>query len=113
MYNFAASFDVPSEADCSPLGTPLGSGAPRRSRQLPTPPNCDGDFGRVEKNLRKHETIFLPEQYREIIMQSGRNHHGTDMTLYFLHFKDLHNELQLTNREANVLNEKVAFRDNV
>ncbi|GBN97395.1 hypothetical protein AVEN_173230-1 [Araneus ventricosus] len=43
----------------------------------------DRDFGRIEKNLGKHEAIFLPEQYREIIMQSGRNHHVTDMTLHF------------------------------
>ncbi|GBM78390.1 hypothetical protein AVEN_79109-1 [Araneus ventricosus] len=28
-------------------------------------PDSDRDFGRNEKNLRKHETIFLPEQYRE------------------------------------------------
>ncbi|GBN76082.1 hypothetical protein AVEN_161630-1 [Araneus ventricosus] len=75
--------------------------------------DSDRDFGRIEKNLRKHETIFLPEQYREIIMKSGRNHHVTDMTAHFRNFKDLCNKLQLTNRKRNVLNEKVAFRDSV
>ncbi|GBL91720.1 hypothetical protein AVEN_71362-1 [Araneus ventricosus] len=46
-------------------------------------------------------------------MQSGRNHHVTDMTPYFRDFKDVHNKLQLTNRERHVLDEKVSFRDSV
>ncbi|GBN82264.1 hypothetical protein AVEN_63862-1 [Araneus ventricosus] len=75
--------------------------------------DSDRDFRRIEKNLRKHENIFLPEQYREIIMQSGRNHHVTDMTPHFRNFKDLHNKLQHTNRKRNVLNEKVVFRAGV
>ncbi|GBM41655.1 hypothetical protein AVEN_46928-1 [Araneus ventricosus] len=75
--------------------------------------DSDHDFGRIEKNLGKHETIFLPEQYREIIMQSGRNHHVTDMTPNFRNFKALHNKVQLTNRKRNARNEKVAFRDSL
>ncbi|GBN49934.1 hypothetical protein AVEN_261383-1 [Araneus ventricosus] len=73
----------------------------------------DSDFGRINKNLRKHETIFRPEKYREIVMKSGRNHYVTDMTAHIRNFKDLHNKLQLTNRKRNFLNEKVAFRDSV
>ncbi|GBL83881.1 hypothetical protein AVEN_100791-1 [Araneus ventricosus] len=46
-------------------------------------------------------------------MQSGRNHHVTDMTPYFRNCKDLYYTLQLTNLKRNVLNEKVAFRDSV
>ncbi|GBM55055.1 hypothetical protein AVEN_146094-1 [Araneus ventricosus] len=75
--------------------------------------DSDLDFGRIEKNLRKHEAIFLPEQYRGIIMQSGRNHHVTDMTPHFRNFKHLRNKVQLRNRKRNVLNVKVAFRDSV
>ncbi|GBM38286.1 hypothetical protein AVEN_17729-1 [Araneus ventricosus] len=44
-------------------------------------------------------------------MQNGRDHHASDNC--FSKFKDLHNKLQLTNRERNVLNEKVAFQDSV
>ncbi|GBN58094.1 hypothetical protein AVEN_39295-1 [Araneus ventricosus] len=57
--------------------------------------------------------MFLPEQYSKIIMKSGRNHHVTDMTPYSRDFKDLHNKLQLTNRERNVPNKKVAYQDSV
>ncbi|GBM57635.1 hypothetical protein AVEN_225014-1 [Araneus ventricosus] len=61
--------------------------------------DSDRDLRRIEKNLRKHETIFLPEQYREIIMESGRNHHVTDMTPHFRNFKALHSKLQLTSKK--------------
>ncbi|GBM56521.1 hypothetical protein AVEN_140592-1 [Araneus ventricosus] len=62
----------------------------------------DSDLGRIEKNLRKHETIFLPEQYREIIMQSGRNHHVTDKTTHFRNFKALHSKFQITNKKKGM-----------
>lgn len=75
--------------------------------------DSDRDFGRIEKNLRKHELIFLPDQYREIIQSSGRNYHVTDMTSHFRNFKDLPKKLKLMNRKKNILNEKVAFRDDV
>ncbi|GBN13366.1 hypothetical protein AVEN_127509-1 [Araneus ventricosus] len=75
--------------------------------------DSDRDFRRIEKNLRKHENIFLPELYREIIMENGRNHHVTDMTPHFRNFIDLHNKLQHTNRKRNVLNEKAVFREGV
>ncbi|GBN33972.1 hypothetical protein AVEN_130490-1 [Araneus ventricosus] len=76
-------------------------------------PESDRDLGRIEKNLRKHETIFLPEKYRKIIMQSGRNHHVTDMTPHFRNSKALHSKFQLNNRKRNALNEKIAFRDSL
>ncbi|GBM91500.1 hypothetical protein AVEN_99831-1 [Araneus ventricosus] len=76
-------------------------------------PDSDRDFRRIEKNLRKHETIFLPEQYREIIIQSGRNHHVTDMTPHFRNFKALHGKFQLTNKKRKALDEKVAFRESL
>lgn len=75
--------------------------------------DSDRDFGRIEKNLRKHETIYLPEQYREIIAKSGKNHQVTDMTSHFRNFKNLSSKLNLTNRKTNVFNEKVEFRKNV
>ncbi|GBM62032.1 hypothetical protein AVEN_220958-1 [Araneus ventricosus] len=62
-------------------------------------PDSDRDLGRIEKNLRKRETIFLPEHYREIILQSGRNRHVTDMTPHFRNFKALHSKFQLTNKK--------------
>lgn len=43
--------------------------------------DSDRDFGRIEIHLRKHETIFLPDQYRDIIQNSGRNNHVTDRLL--------------------------------
>lgn len=75
--------------------------------------DSDRDFGRIEINLRKHETIFLPDQYRDIIQNSGRNNHVTDMTSHFRNFKDLPKKLKLINRKKNIVNEKVAFRDEV
>lgn len=32
--------------------------------------DCDRDFGLIEKLVRKHETVYLPQKYREIIRDS-------------------------------------------
>lgn len=75
--------------------------------------DSDRDFARVEKVLRKHDTVYLPEQYRDLIRESSKRNHVTDMTN---HFRDIHHllmQLKLTQKRKNDLNEKVAFRDNV
>lgn len=34
--------------------------------------DSDRDFGRIEKRLRKHDTVYVPDQYREIICKASR-----------------------------------------
>lgn len=75
--------------------------------------DSDRDFGRIEKVLRKHSTIYLPGQYREIINKASKNNHVTDMEPHFRVFSDLPKQLQVVNRKINTLNEKVQFRDAV
>lgn len=75
--------------------------------------DSDRDFGRIEKKLRKHETIHLPEQYREVINKSSKKSFVTDMTSHFRSFDNLSTQLRLFNRKKNTLNEKIAFRDGI
>lgn len=75
--------------------------------------DSDRDFGRIEKILRRHENIFLPEDYRTIISQSSKMNHVTDMLLHFRHFENLATKLNLINRKKNTLNENVPFRDGI
>jgi hypothetical protein len=75
--------------------------------------DSDRDFGRIEKELRKHETVYLPDEYRGIIAKASKNNLVTNMSDHFRDFDHLQNDLNLTNRKRNVLNEKVMFRDGV
>lgn len=75
--------------------------------------DSDRDFGRIEKVLRRHENIFLPEDYRTIISQSSKINHVTDMSLHFRIFDDLATKLNLLNRKKNTLGENVPFRDGI
>lgn len=75
--------------------------------------DSDRDFGRIEKNLRRHENVFLPEEYRDIISKSSKINHVTDMSIHFRKFDDLASKLNLINRKKNFLNETVQFRDGI
>ncbi|CAG4946621.1 unnamed protein product [Parnassius apollo] len=45
--------------------------------------DSDRDFGRIEKVLRKHDTVYVPEQYRNIICKASRNNTVIDMSAHF------------------------------
>nr|CAI5833893.1 unnamed protein product [Callosobruchus analis] len=75
--------------------------------------DSDRDFGRIEKILRRHENIYLPEEYRTIISQSSKNNHVTHMAFHFRNFEDLASVLNLINRKKNTLGENVPFRDGI
>lgn len=75
--------------------------------------DSDRDFGRIEKNLRKNETIHGPEGYRKIIRESGKNNHVIDMTNNFRKIDSLVSDLKLVHRKKDVLKETVKFRDGI
>lgn len=75
--------------------------------------DSDRDFGRIEKVLRKNETVYLPDDYRQIISKASKNNHVTDMTNHFHDFDQLASKMNLTNRKTNTLKEKAMFRDSV
>ncbi|CAH1106579.1 unnamed protein product [Psylliodes chrysocephalus] len=75
--------------------------------------DSDRDFGLIEKVLRRHETIFLPEEYRTIISQASKMNQLTDMSLHFRNFDDLATKLNVINRKKNTLGENVPFRDKI
>ncbi|CAH1114772.1 unnamed protein product [Psylliodes chrysocephalus] len=72
--------------------------------------DSDRDFGRIEKNLRNHEVLFTPEQYRHIITKSGRKNLVIDMSN---HFRVTERDMKLYNRKKDLLKEKVRFRDGI
>ena len=75
--------------------------------------DSDRAFGRIEKNLRKHETLFSPDQYRNIIAKSGKNNVVIDMTNHFRKTDSLDKEMKLFNRKKDCLKEQVRFRDGI
>lgn len=75
--------------------------------------DSDRDFGRIEKVLRKNDTIYAPEQYRTIISKASRNNIVIDMTDHFRKINDLQLNLNLINRKKNTNNGKISFRDGV
>lgn len=75
--------------------------------------DSDRDFGRIEKNLRKHQNIYSPEQYRDIIVKSGKKNKMIDMSLHFRETENLTKNLKLYNRKKDVSKNKVNFRDNI
>lgn len=75
--------------------------------------DSDRDFGIIEKNLRKHETIFLPEQYRNVIAKSSKRNLVIDMTNHFRKTENLERNLKLYNRKKDELKQQVPFRDGI
>lgn len=75
--------------------------------------DSDRDFGRIEKVLRKQETIYVPDQYRDIIRKASKKNHVTDMSNHFRDIDNLQLQLKLVQKKKNLLNEKIAFRDGI
>lgn len=74
--------------------------------------DSDRDFGRIEKVLRKHENIYTPEQYREIIKGAiGVNGTLINMSDHFRSVTSLPRQLKIKNAKTNVLKQKISFRD--
>lgn len=76
--------------------------------------DSDRDFGRIEKVIRKHQNIFIPDQYRNIIQSaSTRNSICLNMENFFYNFEALPSNLFLFKKQKNTLNDKINLRDNV
>ncbi|CAH2096795.1 unnamed protein product [Euphydryas editha] len=75
--------------------------------------DSDRDFGRIEKVLRKHDTVYVPDQYRDIICKASRNNTVMDMTEHFRQIGELQENLNLINRKKDVSNGKISFRDGI
>lgn len=76
--------------------------------------DSDRDFGRIEKVLRKHETIYSPEEYQSHIKSALPNKAKViDMTDKFYQIDSLVGSLGLYNNKRNVLNEPIKFRDSI
>lgn len=57
--------------------------------------DSDRDFGRIEKIMRKHQTICTPQQYREIIASSNKKNMVIDMEHHFRDTEDLPQKMKL------------------
>lgn len=75
--------------------------------------DSDRDFGRIEKNLRKHQNIYSPKEYRDIIAKSSKKNKVLDMRDHFRETEDLPSKLKLYNRKVDFAKNAVKFRDNV
>lgn len=75
--------------------------------------DSDRDFGRIEKVLRKHDTVVIPDKYREIISKASRKKQVIDMAQHFRKISELPQKLHLFNRKKDYLNEPVKFRDGI
>lgn len=76
--------------------------------------DSDRDFGRIEKELRKHQMIFIPDQYEKIITSaSTKNSLCYNMKHFFYNLEELPAILRLYKRVNNVANDKVNLRDGV
>lgn len=75
--------------------------------------DSDRDFGRIEKNLRKHQNVYSPEEYRQIIAKSSKKNQVLDMKDHFRDMEDLPTKMKLYNRKVDVVKNKLKFRDNV
>lgn len=75
--------------------------------------DSDRAFGRIEKVLRKNETLYSPEQYRDIIVKSGKKNVVIDMRNHFRKTDNLEKEMKLFNRKKDCLKEQVRFRDGI
>ncbi|CAG9817182.1 unnamed protein product [Phaedon cochleariae] len=76
--------------------------------------DSDRDFGRIEKVLRKHSTIYTPGEYRTIIKSASVKHSVVfNMENHFKNIEEIEEKMHLYNRKKNVLNDPVCFRDGV
>ena len=75
--------------------------------------DSDRDFGRIEKRLRKHQTIYTPDEYRQVIATSSRKNMVLNMEHHFRNTEDLPKKMKLFNRKKDLSNEKVRFRDGI
>nr|CAI5842963.1 unnamed protein product [Callosobruchus analis] len=75
--------------------------------------DSDRDFGRIEKLLRKHDTVLIPDKYREIISTASRKNQVIDMAQHFRTISDLPQKLRVINRKKDELNKPVRFRDGI
>lgn len=76
--------------------------------------DSDRDLGRIEKVLKKHETIYSPEEYRSHIKSAlPAKAKVIDMSKKFHKISDLVTALGLYNNKRNDLNELVKFRDSI
>ncbi|KAB0800826.1 hypothetical protein PPYR_06565 [Photinus pyralis] len=75
--------------------------------------DSDRAFGRIEKRLRKHQTICTPEEYREVIASSSKKNLVINMENHFRNTEDLPQKMKLLNRKKNLLKEKIHFRDGI
>lgn len=76
--------------------------------------DSDRDFGRIEKVIRKHQTIFIPDQYRDIIKSSStKNSICVNMENFFYNFEELPGKLYLFRKQKNTLKDKINLRDDV
>lgn len=75
--------------------------------------DSDRDFGRIEKVLRRNDTVYVPDKYREIILKASRKNQVIDMAQHFRKISDLPDKLRLINRKKDELQETVRFRDGI
>lgn len=75
--------------------------------------DSDRDFGRIEKVLRQHANIYLPEQYRHIIAKASKANQVLDMEHHFRDIDEVASSLRLINRKKDVLGQTVRFRDGI
>jgi len=59
------------------------------------------------------DTIVLPDHYRKIIAESGRNHVVVNMASNFYDLDELCEQLQVVNRKKNLAKQQVRFRDGI
>nr|CAI5830760.1 unnamed protein product [Callosobruchus analis] len=71
------------------------------------------DFGRIEKLLRKYDTVLKPDKYREIISTASRKNQVMDMAQHFRTISDLPHKLRVINRKKDELNKPMRFRDGI
>nr|CAH7753491.1 unnamed protein product [Callosobruchus chinensis] len=62
--------------------------------------DSDRDFGRIEKLLRKHDTVLIPDKYREIISTASRKNQVIDMAQHFRTISDLPQKLRVINDKS-------------
>lgn len=75
--------------------------------------DSDRHFGSIEKEIRKHQHICIPEQYCEIISKSNKKNLVIDMSNHFCKTDDFITMMKLFIRRIDLLGESVSFRDGV
>ena len=77
--------------------------------------DSDRDFGHIEASIRKHEKIYIPEEYRDIIAGCQRKTPFTIIPINncCIDVKKLATKLDLVKRTKNTTKEKVQFKDTV